>query len=194
MVFCYAILGCSLGSLATRRARWKGIFPDGSGHFNLQNYALNGGVLHVEGPTTTSVSTSAQSTSIGSSSAYSSSPHPPAFRSVLTKSGNRGQSMSVTSVKIIRAFMNSSRTGKPEFTQEELMHIDVVESTANVQHITREVQERWGKNYVIDTTDGLELKDCDGTRSSTYNSMYSLNYRPEILEITTTQVVCHHQV
>lgn len=59
--------------------------------------------------------------------------------------------------------MESSRNGKVEFLHEEQMHIDVTESTANVQYVTREMQERWGKTYVVVTADGLELEDCEGT-------------------------------
>ena len=64
-------------------------------------------------------------------------------------------------IKIIRAKMDSSRSGKVEFTQEAQMHLDIAESTANV---FREVHQRWGEEYVIVTVDGLELEDCEGTR------------------------------
>ena len=67
-------------------------------------------------------------------------------------------------IKIIRAKMDSSRSGKVEFTQEAQMHLDIAESTANVHHIFREVHQRWGEEYVIVTVDGLELEDCEGTR------------------------------
>ena len=60
--------------------------------------------------------------------------------------------------------MESSRTGKVEFVQEAQMHIDLAESTANVEHVTKEVQQRWGPNYVIITSDGLQLEDCEGTQ------------------------------
>ena len=44
------------------------------------------------------------------------------------------------------------------------MHIDISENTANVSHVTKEVQQRWGQGYVIVTSDGLELEDCEGTQ------------------------------
>ena len=42
------------------------------------------------------------------------------------------------------------------------MHLDVTESTANVEHIVKEVQQRWGEEYVIVTLDGLEIENCEG--------------------------------
>ena len=44
------------------------------------------------------------------------------------------------------------------------MHLDLAESRANVEHVTKEVQQRWGPNYVIVTSDGLQLEDCEGTQ------------------------------
>lgn len=67
-------------------------------------------------------------------------------------------------MKIIRAKMERSRTGKVEFTQEAQMQLDVAESTANVQYVLSEVQQRWGDQYVLVTIDGLELEDCEGTK------------------------------
>ena len=48
------------------------------------------------------------------------------------------------------------------------MHIDVTENTAHVEHVLREVQQRWGENFVIVTADGLELEDCEGTQGWYY--------------------------
>ena len=59
---------------------------------------------------------------------------------------------------IVRAKMDS------EFSQKAQMHLNVAESTANVNHILREVHQRWGEEYVIVTVDGLELEDCEGTK------------------------------
>lgn len=40
--------------------------------------------------------------------------------------------------------MDSSRSGKVEFTQEAQMHLDICESDANVVHISKEVQQKLG--------------------------------------------------
>ena len=57
--------------------------------------------------------------------------------------------------------MESSPSGKVEFTHEVQMHLDVSEPNANVIHITKEVQQQWGERYDIVTTDGLDLEDCE---------------------------------
>jgi len=44
------------------------------------------------------------------------------------------------------------------------MHVDVTETNANVEYITREAQQRWGEQYVLVTADGLELENCEGTK------------------------------
>ena len=67
-------------------------------------------------------------------------------------------------IRIIRPKMDRAQSGKIEFTQEAQMHLDVIESTANVEHIVKEVQQRWGEEYVIVTLDGLELENCEGTQ------------------------------
>ena len=89
----------------------------------------------------------------------------------MSRPTNKGQ---VMSVKVIKATMECLRTGKVEFLQEEQMHIDVSESNANVQFVTNEMQRRWGNNYVIVTTDGLELEDCEGTKGKL--PLYYPNY------------------
>ena len=60
--------------------------------------------------------------------------------------------------------METFRSGKVEFTHEAQMHMDVSEPNANVVHITKEVQQGWGERYMIVTSDGLELEDCEGTQ------------------------------
>ena len=84
----------------------------------------------------------AHSSSAGASASYNSNPPPPAFKSVIPK---QSKGTALANIKIIRAKMESSRTGKIEFTQEAQMHLDISESTANVKHILEEVQQRWGK-------------------------------------------------
>ena len=150
----------------------RAFYPDELGHFNLQEMSLLfGSVLSVEGPNlppgvapSVTVSSTAQSSGIGASASYNSAPPPPAFRSVVPKhSSSKGPTVSV---KVIRATMESFRAGKTEFSQEAQMHIDISESTANVEHVTKEVQQRWGEKYIIVTADGLQLEDCEGTQGN----------------------------
>ena len=148
----------------------RAFFPDDSGHFNLHDAnLLFGAVLFVEGSNLVSppnprltVSSTAQSSGSGASASFNSNPPPPAFKSVVPKQAMpKGPTVTV---KIIRAKMERSRTGKVECTQEAQLHLDVAESTANVQYVLSEVQQRWGDQYVLVTIDGLELEDCEGTK------------------------------
>lgn len=148
----------------------RAFFPEDSGHFNFHDAnLLFGAVLFVEGsnlvtPTNPhqTVSSTAQSSGSGASASYNSNPPPPAFKSVIPKQAvPKGPT---STVKIIRAKMDRTRTGKVEFTQEAQMHLDVAESTANVQYVLNEVQQRWGHQYVLVTIDGLELEDGEGTK------------------------------
>ena len=60
--------------------------------------------------------------------------------------------------------METTLSGKVEFTHETKMHLDVCEPNANMKHITKEVRQRLEEQYVIVTSDGLELEDCEGTQ------------------------------
>ena len=112
------------------------------------------------------ISSTAQSSSSGASASYNSNPPPPTFKSVIPKQPvPKGPTVNV---KIIRAKMDRLRTGKVEFTQEAQMHVDVTESTANVEYVLNEVQQHWGDQYVLVTVDGLELEDCEGTKGKLY--------------------------
>ena len=84
----------------------RAFFPDDSGHFNLHDAdLLFGVVLGVEGPNLSSgsrltVSSMAQSSSIGSSASYNSNPPPPAFN------------QPTVNIKIIRAKMDRAQSRK----------------------------------------------------------------------------------
>ena len=99
----------------------RAFFPDDSGHFNLHDANLLFGAIHfVEGPNLAAisnprltVSSSAQSSGSGASASYNSNPAPPAFKSVIPKQAvPKG---STASVKIVRAKMERSQTGKVDF-------------------------------------------------------------------------------
>ncbi len=109
----------------------RAFFPDDSGHFNLHEARLLfGAVLGVEGPNLPlssiprlTVASSAQSSGAGASPSYNSNPLPPAFKSVIPRQSSSKET--TANIKIIRAKMDSSRSGKCEFTQEAQMHLDV---------------------------------------------------------------------
>ena len=124
----------------------RAFFPDESGHFQLHDANLVfGSVLPLGQAQHVSVSSTAQSSGMGASAAFNSRPPLPTFKSVIPKpSCSKEQT---ASVKVIRAIMDASRSGKTEFTPEAQVHLDITESTANVEHVTREVQQRWGEQY-----------------------------------------------
>ena len=71
----------------------------------------------------------------------------------------------------MQAIMDASHAGKVDFTPEAQMHLDIIESTAKVHHVTKEVQQRWGNQYRIVTADGLELEDCECTQGKSKSAL-----------------------
>ena len=67
-------------------------------------------------------------------------------------------------VKIVKATMTTGLNGKPEFTPLTQTFVDVTESTANTNYILNAVQRKWGSQYVIVTSDGLQIDDGSGTQ------------------------------
>ena len=53
---------------------------------------------------------------------------------------------------------------KTEFMPQAQTFVDVTESTANVNYITSTVQRKWGSQYVLVTSDGLQIEDGSGTQ------------------------------
>ena len=67
-------------------------------------------------------------------------------------------------VKVVKATMKTAIGGKAEFTPQTQTFVDVTESTANVIYITTAVQRKWGSQYVLVTSDGLQIEDGSGTQ------------------------------
>ena len=67
-------------------------------------------------------------------------------------------------MKIVKAKMVSCKTGKVDFSAISQMHIDLNESSANVEYVLEEIRKRWGEEYNLVTVDGLKLEDCEGNR------------------------------
>ena len=87
----------------------------------------------------------------------------PGFRSVVTS--KRAPSFNL---KIIKAKMIKARK-KIEFKPIHQTFIELVESTANVDHILGVIQRKWGTNYIIVTQDGLKLEEGPGTQGIVIN-------------------------
>ena len=149
----------------------KAYFPTETGRFRLDGSFLYGCVLIVEGPdlppqaglnSARTVSSTAASNGSGASASFQSNPTPPPlFRSVIPNKGKEGTTFPV---KIVKAKMVSCKTGKVDFSAISQMHIDLNESSANVEHVLEEIRKRWGEEYNLVTVDGLKLEDCEGNR------------------------------
>lgn len=78
------------------------------------------------------------------------------------------KSAPVISLKVIQASMRRLPSGKVEFNQKSQTFIDIKEDTANVNYISSAVQNKWGSNYVLVTSDGLAIDDCSGATGRYY--------------------------
>ena len=54
--------------------------------------------------------------------------------------------------------------GCPEFQSVSQMFVDVTESTANVMYLTHIIEEKWGSDYLLVTSDGIKVEDSSGTQ------------------------------
>ena len=69
------------------------------------------------------------------------------------------------SLKVIKA--NMHRIGKKvEFQPHSQTFIELVDSTANVEHILGVIQRRWGSDYILVTQDGLQLEESPATQGN----------------------------
>ena len=69
------------------------------------------------------------------------------------------------SVKIVKAsYLKSFIGGKGEFQKLGQTYVSVSEATANVRYISSVIKEKWGEDYVLVTSDCLELEDSSGTQ------------------------------
>ena len=53
---------------------------------------------------------------------------------------------------------------KPDFETIGQMYVDLTDSTANITHVRGKVQEQWGSEYTIVSTEGLEIEDSSATQ------------------------------
>ena len=123
-------------------------------------------VLVVEGPSLTATSRASGFSSRPSSTTLSSLPStsslpPPSFRSVIAP--KRCPSFTL---KILKAcvIMKNGRRKLDVGCDAKQTFIELVESTANLEHILPIVQKRWGPEYRIVTNDAIELEDSPATQ------------------------------
>ena len=123
-------------------------------HFNLQNvppYVT----LVVEGPTVSGFTARGRGQSVIPATPLL----VPIYRSVTAS-----KKLTI-SIKVVKAQMYFSKKGvKPEFLSLNQMYIDLNESNANVSHVSEVVKKQWGSEYIIVTTNGLEIDDSPATQ------------------------------
>ena len=54
--------------------------------------------------------------------------------------------------------------GKVEFSVAHQTFITISEPNANVNYIQSVVQQKWGREYILVTSDGLPIEDGSGTQ------------------------------
>ena len=84
--------------------------------------------------------------------------HSSGFRSIIAP--KRAPSFNL---KVVKAKM--SKNGKKiDFQPIHQTFIELVDSTANVEHILAIIRRRWGSDYMLVTQDGLPLEDAPATQ------------------------------
>ena len=162
-------------------------FPRENGEFKLsEDGVLPYSTLQVEGlnfvgsrtptrttPTANSILTQSSSTSnpsgsstpIGSSTSY----HGTSFRPVLAR-----RPVPSHTIKVVQAKMNKGR--KITFETLDQLHIHLTESTANVDSVVSTIQQAWGSDHIIVTSDGLRIDNSPATRGILICTVCSLVY------------------
>ena len=99
------------------------------------------------------------------SNAASSSGDSPSFKPFTL--GKKGAAELATfNVKVVKSVLIKCGS-KVDFDKIEQIHISVTERSANVHTITSAVQRKWGPNYYVVGSDGLEIDDSSGTQGNT---------------------------
>lgn len=132
--------------------------PDDDGAFsavveerNIFGLAVHGVKKQGEAPMTSNSSTTLSATLNATNDT------PPIFKSVLSKK-------SKSRLKIIRANLRYASNGRPQFESIDVLYVDITEANANVAFLLKLVQEEYGDNYIMLTSEGLTVKDSPATR------------------------------
>ena len=89
-------------------------------------------------------------------------PNEPSTSGLQTQSLTRKNQTS--SVEIIQASMKRLANGKADFVPQNQTFVDLCEATANVNYVTSVIQQKWGSDHFLVTSDGLQLDDSSGTQ------------------------------
>jgi len=157
--------GCKMSVMAQHISHRRG------GSFNLHNLGLGSyAVLVVEGPDISAAAPALRTSNLPpprppSSVTVTSTPHPstlppPVFHSVTAPSYRRGATFSL---KVVKATMLRKGRGKPDFEVSSQVYIELTEATAYLDYIVEVIHKHWGTEYILITSDGLELEDSPAT-------------------------------
>ena len=177
--------------------------PDSIGNFNLPYAELTySTVLCVEGAENSSNASSSNASSSNSMTTLSSVPGRQSssstpFQSIIPV--RKYNSSARYSLKVVKATISGKAGTKLIFNNLQQIYVELTDKSASVLTIKTAVQEEWGDEYTLVTSDGLEVKDSAGTTGSTcitrnlpYNSVKSLYIlcRFTILEMRQQEILC----
>ena len=141
--------------------------PDSSGNFdiarhssNVHGVTVNGVHLSsaVTGTATQNVSAAVSSTTLSSTATVTpSGSRPPFFQSVSSRKNK-------VKVKFVRSDITYSGNGRPNFTNIDVMFVDLTEDNADLNSMLALVRNEFGPNFTIVGNNGLQIKDSPATR------------------------------
>lgn len=113
----------------------------------------------------------------------------PVFKSVAGKGKN-----TVTTVKITKATMRQTPSGKVLFEKEGQIFIEVTEDTATVLYLSAAAKREYGESFILVTSDGLEILDRAATKGLKFwkipsRKVYAID--AEAIEIPTFSTSAH---
>ena len=80
------------------------------------------------------------------------------------------------SLKVVKATVTKKGRGKSDFQPISQMYIELTEATAHLEHILGVIRKRWGAEYTLVTTDGIEVEDSPATQGTPPTFSYYLQY------------------
>jgi hypothetical protein len=134
-------------------------FPEDD-NFDLDD-VVSFSTLIVEGPPLSSLPPPRSRVTISSTSPTATPS--PSFRSVTAPKRTSSFGLKVVKAKIIK---NGRRN--PEFKPICQTYIDIVESTANLTYILDVIHQRWGPEYTLVTSDGIELEESPSIKGLSF--------------------------
>lgn len=142
--------------------------PDPNGEFNLpQNDIPYGTILHVEGSDHSAIAGGSSNSTLSSVTGTSNrQTFPSTFQSIIP--AKRCNLSTRYSLKVVKATISGRTGNKPVFTSLEQIYVDLTDKTASAVTIKSAVQDEWGDDYTVVTSDGLEVKDSAGTTGKAY--------------------------